>query len=384
VSLLFPGPSTVTIHRVRLQATIAFSAGFPVDHSALALELDARRDCASIGSTLKRTAMPRAVVLFSGGLDSTLAVRILQEQGFQVDALNIRTVFECCKARAAKAAVDLAARLTVLTVGDDYLDVIREPTYGYGKGVNPCVDCRIYMCRMAKRFMQEVDACLVATGEVLGQRSMSQRRWQVEVIERKSGLEGRLLRPLSAKLLPPTIAEREGLVDREKLFDFNGRGRRRLIALARQLGVKEIPQPSPGCPLTQVTFAPRVRDLMKFHPLATRWEFELLKLGRHVRLDDRAKAVVGRNAEENALLRELFQRARAPGAALLHPENFLGPDVVLVGRVTDQTLEFAGALTLRFTRRFDPEDAQVRVASLGSERVIRVRPSDSVGSLPLL
>ena len=328
--------------------------------------------------------MPRAVALFSGGLDSTLAVRILQEQGFQVDALNIRTVFECCKARAAQAAVDLGVRLTVLSVGDDYLDVIREPTYGYGKGVNPCVDCRIYMCRMAKRFMEEVDACLVATGEVLGQRPMSQRRWQVEVIERKSGLEGRLLRPLSAKLLPPTIPEREGLVEREKLYDFNGRGRRQLIALARQLGIKEIPQPSPGCPLTQVTFAPRVRDLMKFHPLATRWEFELLNLGRHVRLDDRAKAVVGRNAEENALMRELFQRVRAPGAALLHPENFLGPDVVLVGRVTDETLEFAGALTLRFTRRFDPEDAQVRVTRLGSERVVRVRQSDSAGSAPLL
>lgn len=328
--------------------------------------------------------MPRAVVLFSGGLDSTLAVRILQEQGLQVDALNVRTVFECCKARAAKAAVDLGVRLTVLSVGDDYLDVIREPTYGYGKGVNPCVDCRIYMCRMAKRFMEEVDACLVATGEVLGQRPMSQRRWQVEAIERKSGLEGRLLRPLSAKLLPPTIPEREGLVDREKLFDFNGRGRRGLIALARQLGIKEIQQPSPGCPLTQVTFAPRVRDLIKFHPLAPRWEFDLLKLGRHVRLDDLAKAVVGRNAEENALLSELFQRAQAPGAALLHPENFLGPDVLLVGRVTDEALELAGALTLRFTRRFDPDDARVRVAGVGSERVMRVRRSGYASSLELL
>jgi hypothetical protein len=328
--------------------------------------------------------MPRAVALFSGGLDSALAVRILQEQGFEVEALNVRTVFECCQRRAAQGAAQLGARLTVLPVSDDYVELIRSPRYGYGKGVNPCIDCRIYMCKMAKRFMEEVGACVVITGEVLGQRPMSQRRWQLEAIERTSGLDGRLLRPLSAKLLAPTVPEREGLIDREKLYDFNGRGRRRLIALSRQLGIREVPQPSTGCALTEVTFAPRVRDLMTFHPQATRWDFELLSVGRHLRFDAQTKVVAGRNAEENALLTGLFERADAAEAALLHPESFLGPDVLVVGKVTDEAIEFAGALVLRFSRRFDPEDAHVRVTHLGASRLVRVRAAGAAASAPLI
>jgi hypothetical protein len=194
----------------------------------------------------------------------------------------------------------------------------------------------------------------------------------VERIERESGLVGRLLRPLSAKLLPPTIPEREGLVDRDKLFGFHGRGRRRLITLAEALGIREVPQPSTGCRLTEVTFAPRVHDLMECHPQATRWDFELLSVGRHLRFDRHAKVVVGRNAEENALLEALFeQRADAPCAAYLHPETFLGPDALVVGRVTDAAIEFAGALIRRFSRRFDPLDARVRVVHSGSSRIIR-------------
>jgi hypothetical protein len=313
-----------------------------------------------------------------------LAVRILQRQGFEVEALNIRTIFECCTPRASQAAAELGVRLTVLSVGDDYLDVIRQPVYGYGKGVNPCVDCRIYMCKMAGQFMHEVGACLVVTGEVLGQRPMSQRRWQVEVIERKSGLEGRLLRPLSAKLLPPTIPEREGLVDREALYDFSGRGRRELARLAEELGIREIPQPSTGCALTQVTFAPRVRDLLAANPDATRWDFELLNVGRHLRIDAQTKAVVGRNEGENAQLVEFFRRPDAPEGALVHPESFLGPDVLLVGPVTEEAVEFAGALILRYARRFDPEDAQVRVMQAHGSRVVQARESEAARTAPLL
>ena len=328
--------------------------------------------------------MPRVVALLSGGLDSMLAVGVLQRQGFEIEALNIRTLFESCQARAAQAASQLGVRLTVFSVGDDYLDVIRQPVYGYGKGVNPCVDCRIYMCKMAKHFMQQVDACLVVTGEVLGQRPMSQRRWQVEVIERKSGLEGRLLRPLSAKLLPPTIPEQEGLVDREALYDFSGRGRRELIRLAERLGIEEVPQPSTGCALTQVTFAPRVRDLMESRPDASRWDFELLNVGRHIRIDAQTKAVVGRNERDNALIGGFFGRADASEAVLLHPESFLGPDVLLVGQVTEEAVRFAAALILRYSRRYDPDDARVRVTQSHGSTVVQVRQSERARSAPLL
>lgn len=310
-----------------------------------------------------------------------MAVRVMQDQGFEIEALNIRTVFECCKTKAAQTAAELGVRLTVLSVADDYVELIRHPEFGYGKGANPCIDCRIYMCKMAKEFMQQVEACVVVTGEVLGQRPMSQRRWQADTIERKSSLPGRLLRPLSAKLLPPTIPETEGLIDREKLYDFNGRSRKGLIALARQLGLKEIPQPSNGCPLTQTSFAPRVYDLMRHSLQATRWDFELLNVGRHIRKDDQTKIVMGRNAEENALLAQLFQQCGNAEPAYLHPESFLGPDVMVVGRVTDEAIRLAGALVLRFTRRFDPDDAQVRLTHAGSWRIIRAAMSDAAARL---
>ncbi len=328
--------------------------------------------------------MPRAVALFSGGLDSTLAVRVLQEQGIEVEALNVHTVFECCKTVAAKAAAELGVRLTVVTVADDYLELIRKPKYGYGKGVNPCIDCRAYMARMARQRMEQTGACAVVSGEVLGQRPMSQRGWQVRAIERDSGLEGRLLRPLSAKLLPPTIPEREGLIDRERLYGFRGRGRKELIALAERLGIEEIPQPSTGCPLTRTTFAPRVRDLMQFQPDAARWDFELLNVARHLRLDPHTKVAVGRNQEENAILGNFFERSDAPAPALLHPENFLGPDVLIVGRVTEDAIALGASLVLRFTRRFDPDDALVRVSRRGASRIIRAQESAAAQAAPLL
>ena len=317
--------------------------------------------------------MPRAVALFSGGLDSMLAIRILQEQGFEVDALNIRTTFDCCKVPASQAAIALGVRQTVLSVADDYIDVIRHPRYGYGRAFNPCVDCRIYMAKMAERFMRQVGACVVITGEILGQRPMSQKRNDLELITRRSGLEGRLLRPLSAKLMEPTIPEREGLVDREKLYAFTGRRRTELIALAEQLGIRNIPQPSTGCALTEESFAPRVRDLMKSTPAATVWDFELLNIGRHIRLDEGTKVVLGRNAEENAALRAFAARKDASELAQFEPENFIGPDALLVGRATESLQQLIGVLMVRYTRRVDPnQEILVRVTRQDASRVIRV------------
>jgi hypothetical protein len=193
-----------------------------------------------------------------------------------------------------------------------------------------------------------------------------------------------LLRPLSAKLLPPTIAEREGVVDRDTLYDFNGRGRSGLIALAKQLGIRQIPQPSTGCALAERTFAPRVRDLLQFQPQAARWDFELLNVGRHLRFDPSTKVVVGRNAQENALIQGFFQRADAPQAALLHPEDFLGPEVLIVGPVTDPAVEFAGGLMVRFCWRADPERSQVRLTHLGAWRVVPIRFVESAASARLI
>ena len=326
--------------------------------------------------------MPRAVALFSGGLDSTLAVRILQEQGFEVDALNVQTTFECCKVPAARAAAELGVRQTVLQVGEDYLDLIRSPRHGYGRAVNPCVDCRIHMAKMARQMMENLGACVVITGEILGQRPMSQKRCDLEVVARESGLEGRLLRPLSAKRLAPTIPEREGLVDRSRLYAFVGRGRTKLMALARQLGIRTLPQPSTGCALTEESFAPRVRDLMRFDPAATTWDFELLNIGRHIRLDAATKAVIGRNAEENAALRSFAAREDASESAQIEPESFIGPGVLLVGEPREPSLRLAGALMLRYTRRLEPKGkAMVRVTHDRQSRVLPIEPGEADGTV---
>jgi hypothetical protein len=293
----------------------------------------------------------RAIALFSGGLDSSLAVRIMQLQGFEVEALFVETIFERCHPGVQKNAADLGVPLTVIPPQEEYVEIIRSPRFGYGQGANPCIDCRIYMCRFAKKLMEERGACVVISGELLGQRPMSQQRSQLNLVEKHSGLKGRLLRPLSAKLLSPTIPELEGLVDREKLYQFTGRSRKPLIELAHQLGVRNIPQPSIGCLLTQPSFAPRVFDLLRIRPMAKMWEFDLLRVGRHIAVGEKAKLVVGRNAEENAVLEVAFREHRSPECVHLHPANFPGPDVLITGEITEEVVQKGLATLIRYTQR---------------------------------
>lgn len=293
----------------------------------------------------------RAVALLSGGLDSMLAIRLLQVQGIEVEALNFRTTFTCCQDQAARAAEELGVRLSVVSEQDDYVELVRNPRHGYGRGANPCVDCRSYMFRLAARWMRESGASLVASGEVVGQRPMSQKKRDLAVIAYHAGLEDHLLRPLSAKLLPPTLAERTGLVDREQLLGISGRGRTELIALANQFGFSRIPQPSTGCALTEPKFAAKVFDLINHDDEAERWQFALLKIGRHVRYDRMTKIVLGRRAVENEELARAFSHPDAgAGAALIVPENFQGPTALVLGQATDKALEFAGGLVLRYAR----------------------------------
>jgi tRNA(Ile)-lysidine synthase TilS/MesJ len=324
--------------------------------------------------------MPRAVALFSGGLDSTLAVRIVAEQGFAVHALHVRTLSDGAGNQAEEAAASLGIALTVLPVGDDYLDLVRRPRFGYGRGMNPCIDCRIYMCRMAKRLMEELGAEMVVSGEVLGQRPMSQRRQDLLAIAKHSGLGNRLLRPLSAQLLPPTLPETVGLVDRARLYGFTGTGRRKLIELARRLGIREIPGPSGGCILADRSTAARVRDLLRYRPDASRWDFELARGGRHFRYSEATKIVLSRRAAEDTWLQAVARQGHPATTAILVPENFPGPSALLVGTAGNAAVQFAGALILARCRQVDPAKAQFRVTRAGETRVIRVEPQAAAAS----
>jgi len=291
----------------------------------------------------------RCVALLSGGLDSILAIRLMQQQGIEVEALNFKTLFTCCQDQSARAAHDLGVRLTILGHDDDYLDLIARPRFGYGRGANPCIDCRIYMFRRAADFMADVGAAFVVSGELVGQRPKSQKRRDLSLIALHSGLDDLLLRPLSARCLPPTRPEREGWVDRQALGSFTGRSRKGLIELAHRLGIRSIPTPSTGCALTEVPFSRKVFDLVQLEASPTRWDFELLKVGRHYRFDAATKVVVGRRESYNERLRGMFQRADAPASALITPESFLGPTSLIVGVVSEPALDFAGGLTLRHT-----------------------------------
>ena len=327
----------------------------------------------------------RAVVLMSGGLDSRLAVRVLQEQGIDVHALNFKTVFTCCQDISAQAARDLNIPLTVVGQEDDYLDLIRRPKYGYGKGANPCVDCRIYMFQRAKTFMEHIGASFIASGEVIGQRPKSQKRKDLYLIAVQAGLRDLLLRPLSAKLLPPTKPELTGLVDRERLFDFQGRSRKGLIELARSYGFTdtEIPTPSSGCALTEPLFSNKVFDLLSLDDESSRWDFELLKTGRHFRVDSDTKVIVGRREEENVRLQFLAGLPEASPCAVLVPEGFSGPTSIVVGSQTSAALDFAGGLICRYAQNLG-DSPQVTLCQNGTQTLISIGPHAEAAAIATL
>ena len=283
-------------------------------------------------------------------------------------------MFESGVSGVGALAASLGIGLIQKPLGDDYIELLKNPRYGFGSAVNPCIDCRIYMMRMAKRLMEELGASFVVSGEVLGQRPMSQKRVDFDRVEKDSGLAGRLLRPLSAKLLPPTVVEQDGTVDREKLFAISGRSRVELLAMAKRFGISETPSPSSGCRLTEKTFAPRLYDLWRLSPEAGRWCYEILNVGRHIRIDSHRKIVIGRNETENAMIKSFAVREDRPDIALVEPESFLGPDALLYGRVDEKGIELAAALIVGYSRRADPKLSVplVRVTDAGGTHIVSV------------
>jgi tRNA U34 2-thiouridine synthase MnmA/TrmU len=291
----------------------------------------------------------RAIALLSGGLDSTLAVRLILDQGIAVEALNFVTPFCQCNRRGCCEAVRVAEQFGIpcktVSVTDEFFDVIRHPEHGYGSGMNPCLDCRILMFSKARQRMEETGADFVFTGEVLGERPMSQRRDAMRIIERESGLDGRLLRPLCAHLLPPTRPEQAGWVDREKLLAISGRSRKPQMALAKAYGINDYPCPAGGCLLTDRGFARRMRDLVQHCTDFGLNDVNLLKVGRHFRLSPTAKAVVGRNEDEN----QRIVRLSRPGDLLLEVQDWAGPVTVLRGTATAKEIRLAAAITVRYS-----------------------------------
>ena len=267
----------------------------------------------------------------SGGLDSQLAIRVLERAGAYVEAVAFATpFFDNSKARTAAEA--LGVKLHVIDFLDDEISLIENPPHGFGGAMNPCIDCHALMIRRAGELMEKLGFDFVATGEVRGQRPMSQNAQSLLTVEKASGLRGCLVRPLSAKLLEPTVPELEGKLDREKLLDISGRSRDRQIALAAELGIVAYPSPAGGCKLTDDALGRKLRDLMEHEGLRDRTLIELLLVGRRFRLPDGSGVILGRDGKENAKLKEIAASLTTGTSRFLlltPPQGLVGPTALL-------------------------------------------------------
>jgi len=325
-----------------------------------------------------------AIALLSGGLDSILALAVIRAQNITVTALSFTTGFGIGDHHRAmgehavrrgkcllKAKLPFEIPVVTIDVATEFLKVLAHPKHGYGSGVNPCIDCKIFMFRKAKDYMKEQEAQFVFTGEVLGQRPMSQHRRALDEIEKESGLTGYLLRPLSAKLLPPTIPEQKGWVDRERLLAISGRSRKEQIRLAAEYGISDFPQPAGGCFLTEKVFASRLRDLFAYQgkDRLHAEDLGLLKVGRHFRLSPEAKAVIGRHEGENEFL-ERFRDGRTFLRVLSHP----GPTAILEGRFSEEELTTVGRIAARYSDGAKDGPVSVRWERNGEQGELHVEP----------
>jgi tRNA U34 2-thiouridine synthase MnmA/TrmU len=330
----------------------------------------------------------RAVALISGGLDSMLAARLMLEQGIHVEGINFFTGFcveghtHAIRARHQKkpkrnnalwSAEQLGIKLHIVDVIEEYKPIVLNPSHGYGQHLNPCLDCKGFMVRKAREWMEAHGFDFIITGEVLGQRPMSQRADTFPVIARESGAFDRLLRPLCAKLLPPTLPEREGWVDREKLLDLNGRNRKPQMALAEKFGFHDYAQPAGGCCfLTDANYAHKLGDLWAARG-RREYDFDdimLLKIGRHLRPRAHFKLIIGREDGENNFLsgyRKSFTH--------LYSTSHQGPLVLIDGETSDDDLELAARIAARFGQGREAAEVEMAVTTrAGDTRSLRVRP----------
>jgi tRNA-specific 2-thiouridylase len=309
----------------------------------------------------------RALGLFSGGLDSMLAAAVLRAQGIDVTLVTFVTPFFGA-ARARESAAHLGLPLMEVDLTEKYLPLIYDPPHGFGRGHNPCIDCHTLMLREAGALMAAAGFDFLFTGEVLGQRPMSQNRGSLNLIARESGFADLLLRPLSAKSLKTTQPEIQGWVDRDRLLNLSGRGRKPQLALVQEFGITRFPAPAGGCLLTDPRYATRLKELLRHVPEATRGDLELLKYGRHFRLPGGAKAVVGRIQRENEAIETLL----SSGDFLLKVEQYPGP--LVLGRGVESEEDLAAVAGLAAAYSDAPEGALVTVTAEpgGSDRVFRL------------
>lgn len=320
----------------------------------------------------------KAIVLLSGGLDSILATKLMLEQGVEVLAVNFSAKLCMCGCKkTGESAAQIAAKmlgvpLKTIDITSDFIEIVRNPSHGYGANINPCIDCKIYMFKHAKEMMDKEGASFLVTGEVLGERPMSQRMDALQMIEKAAGVKGILLRPLTAKKLDPTLPEKEGIVNREKLLDIRGRSRKPQMALAEKFGIDKYPNPAGGCLLTDPGFAQRVKDAMKHGEFGAD-NLALLSVGRHFRPADNARLVIGRDEEENEILLSLAET----GDIVFELKDHEGPVSILRGKDIDRLVELAAGAAAYHTKFRGEKSIRVDYWKKGAvdKETISVKPA---------
>ncbi len=304
----------------------------------------------------------KVLSLFSGGLDSILAVALLKKQGLEVIALNFSSPFFGADEKAFIIAQQLDVPLHTIKLDAQYYDeVILHPKYGFGKNHNPCIDCHGYMLKMAGEYMHIVQASFLSTGEVLGQRPMSQNKSALKAVEKLSTFPGYVLRPLSAQLLEPTIPEEKGWIDRNQLLDISGRSRVRQMKLAQEFGIENYPTPAGGCLLTDGNYSKRLKYLISINEDYDPCALELLKVGRHFHLSEGVFLIVGRNHKENLII----ENHASEQDIILKVLDYPGPSSILRGCSIDnvELINLAAGIVARYSDAKNQSWANVKIAS---------------------
>ncbi len=307
--------------------------------------------------------------LCSGGLDSILSGLLLQRQGIFVTWICFETPF--FSSESAKEASSMTGiPIITLDITDDYMEMMKAPKAGFGKNMNPCMDCHALMFFKAGEILKNKGFHFLFSGEVLGQRPKSQNKNSLRYVEKNSGFKDQILRPLSAKLLPETLIEQKGLVDRQKLMDISGRSRKIQMQMARDFGIKQYPAPAGGCLLTDKIFSDRLNELMNTQKIFNKRELYYLKHGRHFRLDSKTKVIVGRSENDNRCLLKYFAKDED---ILLFPARIPGPDVILTGNTSPKNIQTAAMICASYTRSIPGENADIIITKKNHETILSVK-----------
>lgn len=313
----------------------------------------------------------KALCLFSGGLDSILASELIRAQGIEVLAFFFETPFFPSQ-KAVKSAENITLPIKVIDITNSHLDVVKNPKHGYGGNMNPCIDCHTLMIRKTGELLEDEGANFIITGEVLGQRPMSQNRKALSIVSNGSGFNSLILRPLSAKRLPMTVPEQQGWVKRDQLMGFSGRSRKPQMELAKKFNIQEYPSPAGGCLLTDQVFSRRLRDLFSSRPHFELREIELLKFGRHFRIESGTKLIVGRNKIENQAIRSLSNEKDV----ILSLVSIPGPTVLVLGDLSSNDEQLAASMTVSYSDAENGNLAEVCLRTKEMDRILEARGRD--------